>query len=81
MGKLLSTNTRVYVYPALAEGRLVTLEGVTVSDDQSGLLTYLIDNKFLLAIEVCNESHLSMTSKNTRILIFTGEGLAKLCSV
>jgi hypothetical protein len=71
-GKLFATNTRVYVYPALINGKLVTLENVTVEERQSFLLQYMIANHYLLPVRNYDESNLPISAEEVKNLISAG---------
>ena len=79
LGKLFAINSSVYVYPALVDGKLVTLETVTVPEKQSFLLKYLVHNQLLLPAIDYVESHLPVTSEETMKLISTGDSDWETC--
>ena len=62
MGKLFSDNTYIYIYPSIIDGKLVTLENVSVSSDQKFLLKHLISNGKMGAINTYNEKNLHISS-------------------
>jgi hypothetical protein len=72
MGKLFATNTKIYVYPALIDGELVTLENATVPEDQYFLLKYLIATQHLLHVDDYNESNLPISVEEVTKLISSG---------
>jgi hypothetical protein len=79
LGKLFAINSHVYVYPALVDGKLVTLESVTVPEKQSFLLKHLVHNQLLLPAEDYVESHLPVTSEETMKLISAGDSKWETC--
>jgi hypothetical protein len=79
LGKLFAVDSTVYVYPALVDGKLVTLDTVAVSEKQSFLLKYLMHNQLLLPAEDYVESHLPITSEETLELISTGNSEWETC--
>lgn len=58
MGKLFSDDTSVYVYPALIDGELVTLENVRVDESLRYLLRHLVINEKLIPVREYHEENL-----------------------
>ena len=63
MGKLFSDNTFIYIYPSIIDGKLVTLENVSVAPEQKYLLKHLISNGKMSAISKYNETNLHISSQ------------------
>ena len=62
LGQLFSDDTKVFVYPAHVEGRLVTLETVEVPEDVRHLLQHLVANGSIIESDEFDESHLHLSS-------------------
>lgn len=60
MGKLFSDNTHVYVYPAMVDDKLITLNNVEVASELTHLLKHLIANNAMVAARHVNEEHLKI---------------------
>src|SRR5690606_9316733 len=77
-GKLFPDNTHVYVYPARPQSddphELVTLENVQVPDNLKHLLTHLIENRKLVAIDPLDDSHLHIDSSEVLAALRRGPG-------
>ena len=63
MGKLFSDNTHVYVYPAKIDGKLVSLDNVSLGSSVDNLLRYLVENKSLIPIEDYNADYLGISNR------------------
>ncbi|KJS04107.1 MAG: nicotinate-nucleotide adenylyltransferase [Gammaproteobacteria bacterium BRH_c0] len=60
MGKLFSDNTHVYVYPAMVDDKLISLDNVEVAAGLTYLLKHLIANNAMVAARHFNEEHLKI---------------------
>ncbi len=63
MGKLFSDNTYIYIYPSIVDGKLITLENVSVSPEQKYLLRHLTSNGKMSAVSQYNEENLHISSR------------------
>ena len=79
MGKLFSDNTYIYIYPSLIEGKLVTLENVTVKPEQKYLLKHLMENGKMVAVKKFEEKNLHISSNATLRMIQTGDDTWEKC--
>jgi hypothetical protein len=63
MGKLFSDNTFIYIYPSIVDGKLVTLDDVSVTEEQKYLLKHLVDNGKMSAMKHYDETNLHISSR------------------
>lgn len=63
MGKLFSDNTYIYIYPSIVDGKLTTLDNVSVTPEQKYLLKHLISNGKMSAVSEYDEDNLHISSK------------------
>jgi len=73
MGKLFSDNTHIYIYPSVQDGKLITLDDVSVKPEQKYLLKHLIKNGKMTSVENYNEAHLHLSSRQALAQIKAGE--------
>jgi hypothetical protein len=73
MGKLFSDNTHIYIYPTIEDGKLITLDEVSVKPEQKFLLKHLIKNGKMVAVENYNEAHLHISSRAALKQIQSGD--------
>ena len=73
MGKLFSDNTFIYIYPSIVDGKLITLENVSVASEQKYLLKHLIDNRKMSAIQGYDEKKLHISSRAVFAQIEAGD--------
>lgn len=75
IGKLFPDNTHVFVYPSRVDGQLVTLENVSVPEQQVYLLKYLLANNKMIPVRdfVDQNLHISARQLATQILEGSGE--------
>lgn len=64
MGKLFSDNTFIYIYPSIVDGKLITLDNVSVSEEQKFLLKHLVDNGKMSAMKHYDEKNLHISSRS-----------------
>ncbi len=74
MGKLFSDDTNVFVYPAEIDGKLVTLDNAEIPEKVRHLLSYLVLNKYILAIEHYNEENLHISPPELAKQMLNGRG-------
>jgi len=73
MGKLFSDNTHIYIYPSVQDGKLITLDDVSVKPEQKYLLKHLIKNGKMTSVENYNEAHLHLSSRQALEQIKAGD--------
>ena len=73
MGKLFSDNTFIYIYPSIVDDELITLENVSVADEQKYLLKHLISNGKMSAIGQYDEKNLHISSREVFGKIESGD--------
>lgn len=74
MGKLFSDNTYVYVYPAIMEGKLITLDSIEVSPNEVHLLKHLIHHQAMVPAQYFNEDNLHIRPSRILKEIASGRG-------
>lgn len=74
MGKLFSDNTNVYVYPAIKDEKLVTLETAKVANNMKYLLEHLVRNKKMVAIDLIDQNNLHILAGEITAQIAKGHG-------
>ncbi len=79
LGKLFSDDTKVFVYPAEIDGKLVTLENADVPENVRHLLRHLIQNQAMIAIEDYNADNLHISPRTIAERIRAGRGDWEQC--
>lgn len=74
MGKLFPDNTQVYVYPTKADGELIDLENIRVSDHLKYLFRHLVSNQRMVASDDYDEAHLHISARRIAEQIPRGRG-------
>jgi len=79
IGKLFPDNTHVFVYPSRINGELVTLENVSVPEQQSYLLKYLLANGKMIPVRDFVDDNLHISARELATQIVDGRGDWEAC--
>ena len=74
LGKLFHNNTKVMVYPAIEDGRLMSLSNAPKPESLKHIVAQLIQNNQLIPIEHFSNDVVGISARETMKMILAGEG-------
>lgn len=73
LGRLFKKGVKLYVYPYLHDGELVTAQNFRVAPNIKHLYAHLLENGFIEPLESCHRDYLSIKSANVLARIRAGD--------